>query len=180
MIEVQIYNEEVYKRLKPMASYASDLTRVCAFRNEMLDTLHEYGVDVDVETVHAIRDMHETPTLTIVNTNIMKLKNASAEMLFFTGVRTEFDPTISIRYAAEISMLLKSGLVKADSKFAELYGKLGYRDKINELVCAKVKTQKGKLVDIIDGDLTIQSLKLTRSEERRVGKECRSRWSPYH
>ena len=24
------------------------------------------------------------------------------------------------------------------------------------------------------------SLKGTRSEERRVGKECRSRWSPYH
>ena len=23
-------------------------------------------------------------------------------------------------------------------------------------------------------------LALTRSEERRVGKECRSRWSPYH
>ena len=22
--------------------------------------------------------------------------------------------------------------------------------------------------------------KLVRSEERRVGKECRSRWSPYH
>jgi len=24
------------------------------------------------------------------------------------------------------------------------------------------------------------ALDLTRSEERRVGKECRSRWSPYH
>ena len=24
------------------------------------------------------------------------------------------------------------------------------------------------------------SLTLHRSEERRVGKECRSRWSPYH
>ena len=24
------------------------------------------------------------------------------------------------------------------------------------------------------------SLELVRSEERRVGKECRSRWSPYH
>ena len=23
-------------------------------------------------------------------------------------------------------------------------------------------------------------LKKSRSEERRVGKECRSRWSPYH
>ena len=26
----------------------------------------------------------------------------------------------------------------------------------------------------------LDGLKLTRSEERRVGKECRSRWSPYH
>ena len=24
------------------------------------------------------------------------------------------------------------------------------------------------------------SVKIKRSEERRVGKECRSRWSPYH
>ena len=29
------------------------------------------------------------------------------------------------------------------------------------------------------GDLGVAVL-LTRSEERRVGKECRSRWSPYH
>ena len=26
----------------------------------------------------------------------------------------------------------------------------------------------------------LAALELTRSEERRVGKECRSRWSPYH
>ena len=25
-----------------------------------------------------------------------------------------------------------------------------------------------------------EALHLERSEERRVGKECRSRWSPYH
>ena len=25
-----------------------------------------------------------------------------------------------------------------------------------------------------------RALELERSEERRVGKECRSRWSPYH
>ena len=28
------------------------------------------------------------------------------------------------------------------------------------------------------GEGTVEAL--TRSEERRVGKECRSRWSPYH
>ena len=30
-------------------------------------------------------------------------------------------------------------------------------------------------------ELSQSALKITmRSEERRVGKECRSRWSPYH
>ena len=29
-------------------------------------------------------------------------------------------------------------------------------------------------------DITYGSGALCRSEERRVGKECRSRWSPYH
>ena len=30
-------------------------------------------------------------------------------------------------------------------------------------------------------DLSKENLdKVIRSEERRVGKECRSRWSPYH
>ena len=28
--------------------------------------------------------------------------------------------------------------------------------------------------------LAARRLKVLRSEERRVGKECRSRWSPYH
>ena len=29
-------------------------------------------------------------------------------------------------------------------------------------------------------DLAKTAMFVTRSEERRVGKECRSRWSPYH
>ena len=36
------------------------------------------------------------------------------------------------------------------------------------------KVYVSKIYDILDQD------KLQRSEERRVGKECRSRWSPYH
>ena len=31
-----------------------------------------------------------------------------------------------------------------------------------------------------DKEITQQDVKNIRSEERRVGKECRSRWSPYH
>ena len=36
-------------------------------------------------------------------------------------------------------------------------------------------TQKA-IATLFDVDRTV----VTRSEERRVGKECRSRWSPYH
>jgi len=35
-----------------------------------------------------------------------------------------------------------------------------------------------KAVEAADLDAVLATL--ARSEERRVGKECRSRWSPYH
>ena len=34
--------------------------------------------------------------------------------------------------------------------------------------------------DIYTSDIVHWERILVRSEERRVGKECRSRWSPYH
>ena len=33
---------------------------------------------------------------------------------------------------------------------------------------------------VYEGDNPPKKCPTTRSEERRVGKECRSRWSPYH
>ena len=39
-------------------------------------------------------------------------------------------------------------------------------------------TKDGRYTNAIYGFLNI--LLSLRSEERRVGKECRSRWSPYH
>ena len=38
----------------------------------------------------------------------------------------------------------------------------------------------GSLGDIAQASGAIQDISENRSEERRVGKECRSRWSPYH
>ena len=46
--------------------------------------------------------------------------------------------------------------------------------------------KEGGLLNAIVGSLyivgasTVLGLAVSRSEERRVGKECRSRWSPYH
>ena len=38
----------------------------------------------------------------------------------------------------------------------------------------------GAVVHIGTADALIKAALTLRSEERRVGKECRSRWSPYH
>src|SRR3989441_12937676 len=43
---------------------------------------------------------------------------------------------------------------------------------------ASVAAPEPKLLTIQPWDKSL--LKAVRSEERRVGKECRSRWSPYH
>ena len=40
---------------------------------------------------------------------------------------------------------------------------------------SKALARRGKETLVIDSDESNY-----RSEERRVGKECRSRWSPYH
>ena len=38
----------------------------------------------------------------------------------------------------------------------------------------------GLKVAVLDMGPTDETVAAIRSEERRVGKECRSRWSPYH
>ena len=57
------------------------------------------------------------------------------------------------------------------------YGKLimtGSLDEIVEKTGLSLSTIRIRIKEERDG------MKLKRSEERRVGKECRSRWSPYH
>src|ERR1043166_858559 len=44
----------------------------------------------------------------------------------------------------------------------------------------KYNVEAGKTLFVDPTNLFKADLKLTQSEERRVGKECRSRWSPYH
>ena len=44
---------------------------------------------------------------------------------------------------------------------------------------AKVEMEDEVYTVSVDADAIVKDMRL-RSEERRVGKECRSRWSPYH
>src|SRR3712207_9396494 len=42
------------------------------------------------------------------------------------------------------------------------------------------RARDGKIDPVIGRDTEIRRVVQVRSAERRVGKECRSRWSPYH
>ena len=49
-----------------------------------------------------------------------------------------------------------------------------------EKINAVITGVGGYVPDYILTNDEISKMVDTRSEERRVGKECRSRWSPYH
>ena len=62
-----------------------------------------------------------------------------------------------------------------------------YFEKVKEAIVETLGVDEDKITAEADlaEDLGIDSLNAVeliqlRSEERRVGKECRSRWSPYH
>ena len=53
---------------------------------------------------------------------------------------------------------------------------------LSALISVHLQAQEVETLVLIDTDMGKIKVKLfnDRSEERRVGKECRSRWSPYH
>ena len=55
-------------------------------------------------------------------------------------------------------------------------------EKVNKREVQKllISMQGMSVESAMNKDETLNLKKFNRSEERRVGKECRSRWSPYH
>ena len=159
MIEVQIRDEEVYQKVRQYASYKSDLTHVCAFRDELAPLLFDMGVDVPRSEAERVVREADKPYLTITSGKVPTVRNAPAEMLHFLGVRSEFDPTVPMHAIHQLHQVLKWGMIKPDKEFHSVYAKMGYRNHISELIAANVRIPgKGKLVDLVDGDLTVQTL----------------------
>ena len=66
------------------------------------------------------------------------------------------------------------------SHWAGIKHKKGRADKERSKIFSKLSKEITVAAKLGDKDPDMNPRLRTRSEERRVGKECRSRWSPYH
>ena len=68
--------------------------------------------------------------------------------------------------------------LRADVAIDKIFLLKGERDSALGHIASAAR-EKG--IVVVDADRRkLDNMSRTRSEERRVGKECRSRWSPYH
>src|SRR3989449_4419713 len=72
-----------------------------------------------------------------------------------------------------------AALNPTDARFAGRGFEGGYAIEYVRAV-RRVGKAAGRIPVVTTGSGTMLRVDLDRSEERRVGKECRSRWSPYH
>src|SRR3712207_5578909 len=89
-----------------------------------------------------------------VNPSDWKLR----EGFFKQGVHLQFPATLGTDFSGVVEKL-GEGVASDLKQDDEVYGQAGV---------------------LAGGSGAFAEMALARSEERRVGKECRSRWSPYH
>ena len=71
-----------------------------------------------------------------------------------------------------------NGIIFKQGKVKKIFKR---KNGINIFVYSKLKISKKDIGMSVSCDgVCLTLVDISRSEERRVGKECRSRWSPYH
>src|SRR2546423_12025789 len=87
-------------------------------------------------------------------------------------------PDICLQYMIAVMLLDKTATFQSAHDKARMKDPavLKQRAKVEVVADARIDARRPRREAIVEVTLADG----TRSEERRVGKECRSRWSPYH
>ena len=98
---------------------------------------------------------------------ILKLKDLDECCRFFDDLCTPTELR-SLEQRFDVAVYLQQGLV-----YLDILEKTGASS-------ATISRVRRSMLDNGAGGIMREVIQRERSEERRVGKECRSRWSPYH
>ena len=105
-------------------------------------------------------------------------KEATLPGVAFRSVNEAYVESTGTVVQATESLVILGGDADVDRFIVRTRGNLN--DQRATQLAMKIKASSYKFQDtFINGDVAVDP-KAERSEERRVGKECRSRWSPYH
>src|SRR5258708_10834991 len=124
-----------------------------------------------------------------INTDAQALLSSKADTKvqigsnFTKGLGSGADPEVGRAAAEESREKLKDLLYDSDMVFITA-GMGGGTGTCASPIVAEIAKESGALtVAVVTKPFAfegIRRMQSARSEERRVGKECRSRWSPYH
>ena len=159
-------------------------------RSALVDKLHVCEIRPD--RLAEIKALTRPATATLDYQDIIKNPNISVVYICTTPEQTHFPIARDCLKAGKHVLLEKPialELWEADelitiARRGGLKFTIGYSQRFNpKFAYAKKKITDGTLgkpVSVMVSRHLSRSLGKKRSEERRVGKECRSRWSPYH
>ena len=108
----------------------------------------------------------------------MEITNEEVEKLVSNMYKLNMSPGEEI-----IEVIPQDFIIDDEDGIRHPVGMLGNKLEANfHIIIGQIAAAKNIYKCIIKADLEMADLILEpmRSEERRVGKECRSRWSPYH
>ena len=132
-------------------------------------------VDVDAETLNIRPELIE-PAITAKTKAIIPVHIA--------GVAADLDPIVDVARRHGLAVVEDAAHSFPTRYKGRLVGGIGDLSCFSFYATKTITTGEGGMIttddDVLAERCRIMSLHGIRSEERRVGKECRSRWSPYH
>ena len=171
MIEnVRAVTTTIQKTAGTVSEFAETLTSTSGQSAQVTQGVAQSITEVAAAAQAQMESIAETKHQVQAFTNGLKEANHTIEgvvgVIDQTSQKAEEGNTLVVSTVAQMNTIADTTV-----DISEAVAKLGERSK-----------EIGNIVEVISGisGQTNFLALLTRSEERRVGKECRSRWSPYH
>ena len=127
------------------------------------------SINHSVEDLSTAQDF--TDKIESIRDQIQLLVEQKSELKLNRDNNEKMNPAVFKRYGGE--SVYQEHLIELNDKISDFESQI---QDIQQLY----QSLGGDKIDSLKSELLERTGGTTRSEERRVGKECRSRWSPYH